>query len=41
MFRSRWDAELGAGRLAALEADLRSMASDQAFRLDVPGWLGP
>jgi DNA-binding MarR family transcriptional regulator len=39
--RSRWDAELGAGRLAALEADLRAMASDQAFRLDVPGWLGP
>lgn len=39
--RSRWAAELGEGRLSALEADLRAMAPDQAFRLDVPGWLGP
>jgi len=39
--RSRWGAELGPGRLAALEADLRTMAQGQAFRLDVPGWLGP
>ena len=38
--RSRWEAELGAGRLTALESDLRAMAPDQAFRLDVPGWLG-
>ena len=22
-------------------AKVRAMASDQAFRLDVPGWLGP
>ena len=39
--RSRWGAELGPGRLAALEADLRTMAQGQAFRLDAPGWLGP
>ena len=39
--RSRWAAELGTARLSALEADLRTMAPGQAFRLDVPGWLGP
>jgi DNA-binding MarR family transcriptional regulator len=39
--RSRWNAELGPARLSALEADLRAMSADQAFRLDVPGWLGP
>ena len=38
--RSRWEAELGARRLAALESDLRAMAPGQAFRIDVPGWLG-
>jgi DNA-binding MarR family transcriptional regulator len=38
--RSRWAAGLGPGRLSALEADLRTMTPDQAFRLDVPGWLG-
>jgi hypothetical protein len=39
--RSRWAAELGTARLSALEADLRTMAPGQAFRLDGPGWLGP
>jgi DNA-binding MarR family transcriptional regulator len=38
--RARWAAELGADRVAALEADLRSVTPGQAFRLDVPGWLG-
>ena len=38
--RARWAGLLGAGRVAALEADLREVAPGQAFRLDVPGWLG-
>jgi DNA-binding MarR family transcriptional regulator len=37
--RSRWAGELGADRVAALEADLRSMAPGQVLRLDLPGWL--
>ena len=38
--RARWAAELGSDRVAALEADLRTMAAGQPFRLDLPGWLG-
>jgi DNA-binding MarR family transcriptional regulator len=38
--RARWSGLLGADRLAALEADLRAAAPGQAFRLDIPGWLG-
>jgi DNA-binding MarR family transcriptional regulator len=38
--RERWAGLLGADRVAALEADLRAAAPGQAFRLDVPGWLG-
>ena len=38
--RSRWASALGPGRLSALEADLRTMAPGEAFRLDVPGWFG-
>ncbi len=38
--RSRWEATLGAARLAELEAGLRTMAPDETFRLDVPGWFG-
>ena len=38
--RSRWASALGPGRLAALEADLRTMAPGETFRLDVPGWFG-
>jgi DNA-binding MarR family transcriptional regulator len=38
--RARWAGLLGDGRVAALEADLRTVAPDQAFRLDIPGWLG-
>lgn len=38
--RARWAAELGPDRVAALEADLRTMAAGQPFRLDLPGWLG-
>jgi DNA-binding MarR family transcriptional regulator len=38
--RARWAAELGADRVASLEADLRTMAAGQPFRLDLPGWLG-
>jgi len=37
--RARWAALLGADRVAALEADLRTAAPGQALRLDVPGWL--
>ena len=38
--RARWAAELGADRVAALEADLQAMTAGQPFRLDLPGWLG-
>ena len=38
--RSRWAGTLGAARLAELEAGLRTMAPDETFRLDVPGWFG-
>lgn len=38
--RARWEAELGAERLAALEASLATMAPGETFRLDVPGWFG-
>ena len=38
--RARWATELGSDRVAALEADLRTMAAGQPFRLDLPGWLG-
>ena len=38
--RAGWAAELGAGRLADLEAALRTMAPGETFRLDVPGWFG-
>jgi DNA-binding MarR family transcriptional regulator len=38
--RSRWAGLLGADRVAALEGDLRAVAPGQAFRLDIPGWLG-
>ena len=38
--RARWAGLLGADRVAALERDLRAVSSDQAFRLDLPGWLG-
>lgn len=38
--RARWAGLLGADRVAALEADLRAVTPDQAFRLDIPGWLG-
>jgi len=38
--RARWAGLLGADRVAALERDLRAVAPGQAFRLDMPGWLG-
>jgi DNA-binding MarR family transcriptional regulator len=38
--RARWAAELGAARLADLEASLATMAPGEMFRLDVPGWFG-
>jgi len=38
--RARWAAELGADRVAALEADLRAVAPGWPLRLDIPGWLG-
>jgi DNA-binding MarR family transcriptional regulator len=38
--RTRWMRELGPGHVEDLEASLRRMAPDVAFRLDVLGWLG-
>lgn len=38
--RAEWAAALGADRLRALEADLRTMAPAEGFGLDAPGWLG-
>lgn len=38
--RARWAAELGEGRVRALEQDLRTMASPEFFRLDVAYWFG-
>jgi DNA-binding MarR family transcriptional regulator len=38
--RARWAADLGADRLAALEASLREMVPGDTLRLDVPGWFG-
>ena len=38
--RAQWASRLGSQRLAALEADLRTMAPQDRFRLDVPGWFG-
>lgn len=37
--RAEWVRVLGAERVAALEADLRTMASPEAFRLDVASWI--
>ncbi|HEX3716028.1 MAG TPA: MarR family transcriptional regulator [Trebonia sp.] len=37
--RDRWAADLGRDRVAALETDLRAVASGQPLRLDLPGWL--
>jgi DNA-binding MarR family transcriptional regulator len=38
--RARWAASIGTDRLRAMEADLRAVTPPDAFRLDVPGWLG-
>jgi DNA-binding MarR family transcriptional regulator len=38
--RARWEGTLGPARLTAMEADLRTMAPGETFRLDVPGWFG-
>jgi len=38
--RAQWASHLGSERLAALEADLRTMVPLGRFRLDVPGWFG-
>ncbi|WP_433345477.1 MarR family winged helix-turn-helix transcriptional regulator [Microtetraspora malaysiensis] len=38
--RAGWAATLGEDRLRALEADLRRVTPQDAFRLDVPGWFG-
>lgn len=38
--RAGWEDALGADRLRALEADLRTLAPGAALRVDVPGWLG-
>jgi DNA-binding MarR family transcriptional regulator len=36
----KWAKTLGAQRLQAFEADLRTMTRQTEFRLDVPGWFG-
>lgn len=38
--RAGWAKTLGAGRLQALEADLRAVTPPDLFRLDMPGWFG-
>jgi DNA-binding MarR family transcriptional regulator len=38
--RARWAGTLGPDRLSALQADLRTMAAGETYRLDVPGWFG-
>jgi len=38
--RARWARVIGEARLRALESDLRRVTSAEAFRLDIPGWLG-
>lgn len=35
-----WAQTIGDERLAALHADLRTLAPGELFRLDAPGWLG-
>lgn len=37
--RAEWEQMLGAKRLRALEADLRTVTGGRALRLDVPGWF--
>ncbi|RSN27157.1 MarR family transcriptional regulator [Amycolatopsis sp. WAC 04169] len=38
--REDWAGTLGIDRVRALEADLRTMAPSDGFRLDVAGWFG-
>jgi len=38
--RADWERALGPMRLRALEADLRTVTSGRAMRLDIPGWFG-
>ena len=38
--RAQRASRLGSDRLTALETDLRTMAPQGRFRLDVPGWFG-
>jgi len=38
--RDDWARSLGAGRLGALEDDLRRMTPADLWRLDMPGWFG-
>lgn len=38
--QARWAEAIGPERLAALHADLRTLAPGDHFRLDVPGWFG-
>ncbi|MGW5868779.1 MarR family winged helix-turn-helix transcriptional regulator [Streptomyces sp. NPDC055239] len=37
---AQWAKQLGAGRLRALEDDLRTVVPPDTFRLDAAGWLG-
>ncbi|MGB8939553.1 MAG: MarR family winged helix-turn-helix transcriptional regulator, partial [Streptomyces sp.] len=37
---AEWAGRLGAGRLDALQNDLRTVVPPDAFRLDAAGWLG-
>ncbi|MFF3390652.1 MarR family winged helix-turn-helix transcriptional regulator [Streptomyces sp. NPDC002669] len=37
--RARWAEVLGADRVRAMEADLRTMVPEGAFRLDAAGWF--
>jgi hypothetical protein len=37
--QAEWAATIGPERLAALHADLRTLAPGELFRLDAPGWF--
>lgn len=37
--RERWEEQVGAASIAALEETLRSLVGDAAIRLDSPGWI--
>jgi DNA-binding MarR family transcriptional regulator len=37
--RGRWEQQIGAGQLGALEQHLQALIGDSPIRLDTPGWM--